>query len=144
MKMSTPRGLYIIKVLHSVWGGICGASVTTEILISSRWNYFPTGFTLFTYIIFNRRCVFSMLETYYYPELCKNGFSRVNGICPIFCLLTLSHIYISRSISVRRRKESYTLSGSTAILGFLTSAQWKTSDDLPNLINISSISQYLF
>lgn len=142
--MSISWGLYIIKVLHHGWSGICGASVTTEILISSRWNYFPTGFTLFTYIIFNRRCVFSMLETYYYPELCKNGFVRVNVIYPVFCLLTLSHNYIGRSISDRRRKESYILSGSTAILGFLTLAQWKTSDDLPNIINISSISQYLF
>lgn len=145
-KMSMPLGLCAIKVIHHGWAGVVGASLGLELNgWGGKWSYLPSGITLISYIIFDRRCVFSMLETYYYPDIYPHGYNPVSttrAIAPT--VLTLAGIYFIRNTKDNTKKWVYYSCVLTLVLALNLSPERKLCNYFSNLINIPPVSQYLF
>ncbi len=133
----SPYGLIFIKTIHHGWNMLIGASLNMELIVSSRWNYFPATITLVSYIILDRRCVFSLLETYFYPEICPCGYMRVNNKYIIMCIYAIPHIYLIRS-------DKKNIATMLSIWPFLILSERQAGNYFPDFINISPFIQYLF
>jgi len=99
MKLENMLGYFIIRWFHYSWMMLTIGSVnfcSCAPLKYKKYTIISPNITLISYYLLDKKCLISLIENYFYPEMCPNAYDPVTdyGILITFwCCLGSNILY---------------------------------------------------